>query len=927
MGAWNSLSYHNFLLQQQQKVPERVWNECYWYDYLRTYENNIDRSWISFLDGGQKIQQRKHYELFQELYLASKYISPLSIGNMITMRGYTPTITENMTEEQKAIIRTTLAAVPSKSEVTVTMYNKCYLTVHMGNNFLQQKVEKGVPTTLTFRERNGNYLGLMDTVINIDTASMIQEIGDLSPLYPGQSSFGAAYRLRSIKIGSAVEGYQNLNISETETGAFDFSTNAMLERLEIQNLKSVNAPLTLTGCPALKYLDASGSSFTGYSFADGGLVAIAKLGNPNTITMRNLSYLTDANLTLDSTINLKYLTIDNCPLIDSFNRVQALNELLNLNLLNVNWRVQGIDFNTFVSHIKTIPNYLITGKVELTPEMGTFSVGKLGDTFTKDLKFYNYDTSIEFWSAEKNYLQDNKVQHNENIWLSKGDNNIGNEPVEDSEYWTLVGPMAQPYYTVSFYGLYHEWIRNQYIASGNNFIPDNFSDIFTETYINNYNIYKNPNWVNGADSRVSFSSWDKDYLTPVTNDLDVFAQEGLEYKLNYIMHTEDPNVFITNVFRYYSAGSVIEKMLTSEIPTFVRDYYLYSGNGWTKTNNTNQDPTASQILVPSIAIKEEGPETWYAVYTRQPNSYTISVYNTDIYGNKQGEPLITLSKKVYSDNQNETRVLLNELNSYRPGLGNSAKDKAIYIDNNTMYTNDLNQTDESKRLYRFLTWQPYVPNNYIGLPVTGDMDILAKYYKADDVFTNYFLNKITTCTLDDSITKLPDGAFLHNSNLQKITTKAQYLGKGCFSYFARISNNESRRVFIFTATNINIDDYCFYNLSDSLIIFTGTGSISVGTQAFYELKRCIIIILNSNEPIHSSTYINNNFQSFYTTSENQNYLYVTPEARQRYVNNNSLDRIPYNLNGTEGPLNLILEINKTNPTFQNLLQEAGINDY
>jgi len=901
LGAWSSIAYQNFLNTEQQKIPERIWNACYKYDYIRTYPEN---DWINFLAGGKKTHQRKHYEYFEELYDSSKYRGTVSTSQSVNFRAYTPT---------------QWAGVPPKKEVTITMYNKMYISIDDGTTQLATiKAERGVPVTIDFSgsSETGN------TLIALNTASMLQSISGLEQLYSDTCNFSAAIRLKELTIGSLAPGYQNALFN-----TLSLSNNVLLERLYVQNLTNANFSLDLSHCPALKYLDARGSGFTGYIFADSGKLEEAYLNAPSTIMMNNLKYITDENFHIISDKNLQYITINNCPQIDSFNRSLILNNLLKLELLNVNWRVQGIDFNTFVSHIKTIPNYLITGKVELTPEMGTFSVGKLGDTFTKDLKFYNYDTNIEFWSAEKNYLKDNKVQYNENIWISKGDNNIGNEPVENSDYWTLVGPMAQPYYTVSFYGLYHEWIRNQYIASGNNFIPDNFSDKFTETYINDYNIHRNPNWVNGADSRRSFQSWDKDYLIPVTSDLDVFAQEGWEYKLNYIMHTEDPNVFITNVFRYYAAGSPIEKMLTSEIPTFVRDYYLYSGNGWTKTNNTNQDPTASQILVPRVAIKEEGPETWYAVYTKQPNSYTVSVYNTDIYGKKQGEPLITLSKKVYSDNQDETRVLLSELNSYRPGLGNSAKDKAIYIDG-TMYINDLNQTDESKRLYRFLTWQPYVPNNFIGLPVTGDMDILAKYYKTDDIFTNYFLNKITTCTLDDSITKLPDGAFLHNSNLQKITTKAQHLGKGCFSYFAKINNNESRRIFIFTATNINIGDYCFYNLSDSLIIFTGTGSISVGIQAFYELKRCIIIILNSNEPIHSSSvYTSNNFQNFYTISENQNYLYVTPEAYQRYINNDINDKIPFNLNGTEGPRNLILEINKTNPTFQNLLQEAGINDY
>lgn len=877
-GAWNSLQYHNFLTQEQQKIPELVWNECYRYSYLRTYERGIDTSWISFLDGGQKIHQRRHYETFQELYLASKYMSPKSVNNNITLRGYTPQITQNMTQEQQDIITATLAAVPSKSEVTVTMYNKCYLTVHMGNNFLQQKAQKGVPVTLTFRE-NGNYLILNDTVINIDTASMIQEIGDLSPLYPGQSSFSAAYRLKSIKIGSNIEGYQNLNISATETGAFDFSTNTMLERLEIQNLKKVEAPLSLTGCPALKYLDAEGSSFTGYSFANGGLLQTAHLGSPNTIIMQNLAYLENNNLIIDDTTKLRYVTIDNCPQIDTFNRAMALNNVLQLNLLNVNWRVQGVDFDAFVTKVKTIPSYLITGRVELTPQMGSFNIGNLGNTFTKDLNFY---------------------------YLNTDDPNA----------------TPQPYYTVTFYGLRGDFLENQYIAGGENArYNDHSSTLFTNDYINAYNIYKNSSWVLGSDTRYGFGSWDIPPSTIITSDLDVTAIEALQYKLTYVMHTEDPLVFDSSNYEYYTEGATINTKISSEIDSFVRNYYKYIGLGWTATDNRLQEPDAAQTLVPSPALKAAYAETWYAVYNKNPNVYKIPIYNTDINGNKQGEPIITLDKKVISNIDSETLINTNELSNYIPGIGTgtladgttTAQELAIYTNDTAMYANDLAETNEENRLYRFLDWQPYIP--VAGLRVTGDMEILAKYYKVDDVFTNYFLNKLTDCTLSDDITSLPKGAFLHNSNLTKLTTKASHIGKGSFSYFG----HNTRQIFIFTNNDVTFDQYCFYGLNNGLIIFEGTGSIYINNKTLSNMTNCTIIIRNSSEPIHTNGGINDSCHNFYNQ---QNKLYVTSNAYSRYSSHVGEDRIPPNL--YESNLGAIITIVDSNIEYQSLLQEAGL---
>ena len=336
--AWNSTAYHNYLLSEQRKVPERVWNQCYWYDYLRTYESGkvreesdtgeiIDKSWITFLDGGQKIHQRQHYETFEGIYDASKYRSNQSTSNAITLRGYTPAAGDP-----------SLAAVPAKSEISIKMYNKCYLTAHFGDNIQTQKVSKGVLTTLQFLD-NGNYMTLKDTVINIDTAPMIQEIGDLAPLYPGQASFSAATRLRSIKIGDSAQGYNNPHITNTETGTVDFGANYMLEHLEVQNLSNANQPLDLSGCPALTYLDARGSSFTSIKFANGGLLNEAYINNPNNLVMRNLDFLTNANFSITDPTAIEQLRLEGCRLFNTRTFIESLTNLNILRLTNINWTV------------------------------------------------------------------------------------------------------------------------------------------------------------------------------------------------------------------------------------------------------------------------------------------------------------------------------------------------------------------------------------------------------------------------------------------------------------------------------------------------------------------------------------------------------------------------------------------------------------
>lgn len=391
--AWSASNYHAYLLNEQRKVPERVWNECYWYDYLRTYETGkvyneetdadtqiIDKSWITFLDGGQKTHQRLHYETFEELYDASKYRSNFSTANSITLRGYTP---ENGDPS--------LEAVPAKSEISVKMYNKCYLTAHFDNNIETQKAERGQLVTLRFLESNGEYMNLSDTVIKIDTASMIQEIGDLAPLYPGQASFSAATRLRSIKIGDSTEGYNNPHITNTETGTVDFSTNYMLEHLEVQNLSNANQPLNLSGCQALSYLDARGSTFTSIVFANGGLLEEAHINNPASLVMRNLNLLTLNNFTITEPSAILQLRLENCKLFDNFTFVQTLTNLNIVRLTNINW---SLSTNTLLEKLLTLMGI---------DELGyTINQSYLSGTVTLTGTVYegNYDKYTQAWSPD-----------------------------------------------------------------------------------------------------------------------------------------------------------------------------------------------------------------------------------------------------------------------------------------------------------------------------------------------------------------------------------------------------------------------------------------------------------------------------------------------------------------------------------------------
>lgn len=314
LGAWSSTAYHNFLLSEQRKVPERVWVQCYWYDYLRTFEEGISDEWMTFLDGGQKTHQRKHYEYFEELYDSSKYRGSVSTSQNVNFRAYKPSA---------------WAGVEPKSQITITMYNKMYISLDAGTTAVEPiKAERGIPYTINFPVE----VDVGGTQVAINTATMIQAISGLEQLYPDTCVFSNAIRLRTLAIGSNATGYQNTFLTN-----LGLTNNRMLEYLYVQNLPNANTGLNLSNCPSLKYVDATGAGFTAYDFAVGGVLETAYLEAPVSITFRDLQYLTDANLHILNYSNLATLRLENCPGINSLTLVNNAVNLNRARILGVDW--------------------------------------------------------------------------------------------------------------------------------------------------------------------------------------------------------------------------------------------------------------------------------------------------------------------------------------------------------------------------------------------------------------------------------------------------------------------------------------------------------------------------------------------------------------------------------------------------------------
>lgn len=520
-GAWSATAYHNFLLEQQQKVPERVWNQCYWYDYLRTYEREINDSWMEFLDGGQKTHQRWHYEYFEEIYDSSKYRGTSCTVQNVNFRGYYPERWEGLTDEQ-------WNAISPQPQIHLKMYNKCYINVSIDGTIYRQKAEKGLPYTIDFSEQ----AKLNDTVINIYSAQMIQEIGDISRLYPGTPNFSNATRLRSLTVGNSTDGYENSNLTGVTLG-----NNTMLEYLYVQNLAHINSGLDLSKCQSLIYLDASGSSFTGYEFAVGGLLTEAYIEAPTALSFRNLYYLEDENLHVTDYSNLDTLRIENCSGIDALAIIGEATNLARLRVLDVDWTlpettilnklllIAGLNENG-----NNVPVSVLTGRVYIS-----------GSIRNKELEDYaNAWANLSVSYDPNNLIAQHKITYVNadgttlyTTYVDQG--NLPPEPISAGYIDTpTMASTAQYNYTFSGWSGITEQVyaprtvTAQYTETVRTYTVNFFSrpgvihERFTEqAYGSEVVPTSSPTWDEGQTYRL-FEGWDKS-TGYITGDMDVYA--------------------------------------------------------------------------------------------------------------------------------------------------------------------------------------------------------------------------------------------------------------------------------------------------------------------------------------------------------------------------------------------------------------------
>lgn len=312
--AWHSESFLNEIEAWQNQFPEELWRLDCERKYIRSYSESFingggDPQYLKNMAQGKMKYAIKQWERSQEAYMASKYQSSFASSDNTVLRCTVPTGD---------------LAVPVNYRLKLTPYDYMYLNVKYGTQEpIQLRANPGVQYEIPFE---GNSVDIID----IFSASRIQDLGDLSSTYPATIDTAKATRLKELHAGNATHGYDNPYLTTMTLGA-----NHLLEVLNVENISGLTQSLNLSDLNNLRELYAHGTNARGVTFANGGAIQIAELPAINAMSAKNLAYL--ETLDVESYDKLTTLTIENCSTIDVLNIFELSPNLNRVRITGVDW--------------------------------------------------------------------------------------------------------------------------------------------------------------------------------------------------------------------------------------------------------------------------------------------------------------------------------------------------------------------------------------------------------------------------------------------------------------------------------------------------------------------------------------------------------------------------------------------------------------
>ena len=348
-GCWSATSLIDEFDNWQAQFPEELWRIDIERKYYRTYQGGglnggqtpkPTPRFLKSMMNGRKKYQRRQFERDQAAYMGTKYLSTTVKADQIMFRCNTP----------KGVV------VAPNYTLNIVPYSDMYLSVLFGNS----------PNAQQIRAKAGQSYEIIcplttmdDTAVLIYCASRIQALNDISACYIHDNDFSKASKLQKLIIGNSTPGYSNAFLTNLNLG-----NNALLEELDIRNCPNLTGSINLSSCGNLEKLYAEGTAITGVLFASNGKIALAHLpATINSLTLKNLNYLTDLQASYD---NLESLTVENS-IVDEYAIVtDAVDTLQVLRLVGINWTVTNTDL---LNKIVKMNSSMLTGSVHIAGQV------------------------------------------------------------------------------------------------------------------------------------------------------------------------------------------------------------------------------------------------------------------------------------------------------------------------------------------------------------------------------------------------------------------------------------------------------------------------------------------------------------------------------------------------------------------------------
>ena len=341
--AWDSARIRKKFNDYQAITPEAIRIEDMWNKYFSPLLLAGESAFLKRCHGSKELW-REQFEVYQGVYMDSKYCDTSDRENCISLRA--------------------TVSSAAAGNIEITPYSDLYLTVMYGTN----------GTVRIRAKRNLKYTvecptdSLTDTETYIFSASNLKELGSLAKLKTKFVTLTKATKLQVLPIGSEEAGYQNLNMTELGLG-----NNTMMEYLDVRGLPNLSGLMDLSALTSLEEFYGNGSGMTNVIFAQGAPLRIARIPAVTGFTGRDLTQL--ESFVMDGTALLA-LWVENSPAIDTLALCKAATGLTRGRLIDVDWTDDNADVLSRLALLQTngdmdaqgqvIDGFVLTGKCHCT---------------------------------------------------------------------------------------------------------------------------------------------------------------------------------------------------------------------------------------------------------------------------------------------------------------------------------------------------------------------------------------------------------------------------------------------------------------------------------------------------------------------------------------------------------------------------------